>query len=67
MGSGVAQSMGVTGYPTTIIVGKDGNVAATHIGFSSGDEKKLAQKIEKLLAAGIEKKPVDAKKTEEKP
>lgn len=59
--------MGVTGYPTTIIVGKDGNVAATHIGFSPGDEKKLTQKIEKLLAAENEKKPVDAKKPEEKP
>lgn len=67
MGSGVAKSMGVTGYPTTIIVGKDGNVAATHIGFSSGDEKTLARKIEKLLAARDEKKSVDAKKPEEKP
>ncbi len=42
---------GVTGIPTTFVIGKDGKVVAAIIGYSGPDDKRLE---EALKAAGIE-------------
>ncbi len=38
--------------PFQVIIGKDGNVVETHIGYNPGDEKVLEEKMVKLLQAG---------------
>lgn len=38
--------------PFTIMIGRDGNVAAEHMGFQPGDDQRLATEIEGLLGVG---------------
>jgi peroxiredoxin len=40
--------------PYTVVVGPDFEIAWTHSGYNPGDEKELAEKVEKLLA-GVKK------------
>lgn len=46
----VAKLYRVTGIPQTVIIDKEGNVAAVHVGFSPGLKETLTKEIEKLLA-----------------
>gem|GEM_PF-641791 len=39
----------VTGYPTTFVLDREGNVAYKHIGYTPGSEKDLKKEIEGLL------------------
>ncbi len=48
--SKVTTAFGVTGIPTTFVLGKDGNIKFKHVGYSGPDmEPKLALRIEMLL------------------
>jgi peroxiredoxin len=40
----------VTGIPVTVVVDHEGRVIYRHLGFSQGDEEKLAKEIETLIA-----------------
>jgi peroxiredoxin len=46
----VFDSYRVTGIPTTVIIDAEGRVMFRHVGFSPGDEGRLAKEIELLLA-----------------
>jgi peroxiredoxin len=39
----------VRAIPVTVIIDKNGRVAFRHVGFSQGDEEKLAREVESLL------------------
>jgi peroxiredoxin len=45
----VESVFGITGYPTSFIIDRDGSVMYSHLGFEAGDEEKLAEEIESLL------------------
>jgi cytochrome c biogenesis protein CcmG, thiol:disulfide interchange protein DsbE len=40
---------GVSGYPTSFLIDRDGRVMYSHLGFEAGDEEHLAAEIESLL------------------
>jgi peroxiredoxin len=40
---------GVTSFPTSFLIDREGRVMYSHLGFEPGDEKKLAEEIESLL------------------
>jgi len=40
----------VTSHPTSFLIGPDGKILRVHVGFSEGDEEKLAREIERVLA-----------------
>jgi peroxiredoxin len=40
---------GVTGYPHSFLIDREGRVMYSHLGFEAGDEEKLAEEIETLL------------------
>ena len=40
----------VSGIPQTVIIGKDGNVAAVHVGYSPGLKEALSKEIDAALA-----------------
>jgi len=40
---------GVSGYPTSFLIDRDGRVMYSHLGFEAGDEEHLAEEIESLL------------------
>ncbi len=40
----------IEGFPTLVILNRNGKVLFTHLGFINGDEKIIGEKIEKLLA-----------------
>lgn len=40
----------VSGYPTSFLIDGDGKILYMHLGFSEGDEEKLAKEIEKVLS-----------------
>ena len=42
---------GVTGYPHSFLVDREGRVMLSHLGFDAGDEEKLAEDIETLLGS----------------
>jgi thioredoxin-related protein len=46
----VFRSYRVGGIPTTVILDQNGRVMFRHVGFSPGDEERLAGEIESLLA-----------------
>lgn len=46
----VFDSYRVSGIPTTVIIDGEGRVMFRHVGFSPGDEGRLAKEIEALLA-----------------
>ncbi len=45
----VFDSYRVTGIPTTVIIDAQGRVMFRHVGYSPGDEERLAREIESLL------------------
>jgi thiol-disulfide isomerase/thioredoxin len=45
----VARSFGVTGIPATIVIGRDGAVAAAHVGFGPGTGDQLARDLAKAI------------------
>ncbi len=45
----VGEAYQVTGIPTTFIIGRDGRIAAKHIGFSNEVRPEMRSEIEKLL------------------
>ena len=45
----VESVFGITSYPTSFIIDRDGRVMYSHLGFEAGDEEKLAEEIESLL------------------
>jgi len=47
---GVLSELMVTAFPTLLIMNRKGEVLYTHVGFSSGDEVELENKINELLA-----------------
>ena len=60
MGSKVAsEHYHVRGYPTSYWVDHEGNIVDREVGFGEGNEKKLANTIEQLLAARNGKSPTD--------
>ena len=40
---------GVTSFPTSFLIDREGRVMFVHVGFSAGDEKPLEEQIVKLL------------------
>ena len=40
----------VTGFPTSFLIDGNGKVLYMHLGFSEGDEARLAEEIERVLA-----------------
>ena len=46
----VFDSYRVTGIPVTVIIDAEGRVMFRHLGYSPGDEGRLAKEIESLLA-----------------
>lgn len=46
----IFDSYRVTGIPTTVIIDAEGRVMFRHVGYSPGDEERLAREIESLLA-----------------
>ena len=46
----VREAYNITGIPVTILIDHEGRVIYRHLGFSPGDEMKLAMEIETLLA-----------------
>jgi thiol-disulfide isomerase/thioredoxin len=48
-GDDLAKEYGISGIPTLILIGKDGNVLHTGVGFGPGEEEHLAQLIEAEL------------------
>jgi peroxiredoxin len=49
----VQKLYGVTGIPATFIIGRDGKIAATHVGFAPSMEEGLRAEIVKLLGSGV--------------
>lgn len=49
-GDDLAKEYGISGIPTLILIGKDGNVLHTGVGFSPEEEENLAKLIEAELA-----------------
>lgn len=45
----LAKEYGISGIPTLILIGKDGNVLHTGVGFGDGEEEHLAEMIQKEL------------------
>jgi len=48
----VDAQIGFQGYPTTLIIGRQGKIRGTFVGFNAGDETKMEAMIDKLLAEG---------------
>lgn len=48
----VQAAYGVTGIPTTFMIGRDGRVAAKHVGFHPSMAEAMRADIERLLASG---------------
>jgi thiol-disulfide isomerase/thioredoxin len=46
----IGSNYGVRGIPTTVLIGKDGTVQATHSGYSPTIQDMLSSQIDKLLA-----------------
>ncbi len=46
----VYNTFGVTSHPTSFLIDGEGNILFVHVGFSEGDEDKLALEIERILA-----------------
>ena len=46
----IADSYGVTGIPQTVIIGKDGNIKAVHIGYSPGIKERLTKELDAIIA-----------------
>lgn len=49
-GGTLAERLGVTRLPTTVLVGRDGVIRAVHLGFARADEPRLTAEVERLLA-----------------
>lgn len=49
-GEALADAVGVTGIPTILLIGPDGKVLHTGVGFGPGEEEHLAKMIEEQLA-----------------
>jgi peroxiredoxin len=45
----VASKLEIYGFPTSYVVGRDGRILFSHIGFEEGDEIQMEQEIRKLL------------------
>lgn len=45
----VSSVFGVYGYPTSLLVDREGRVMYAHLGFELGDEQKLEEEIRSLL------------------
>lgn len=48
-GKKLVSSVGVETMPTSFLVGRDGKVSEVHLGFRTGDAKKMDDKIARLL------------------
>ena len=51
----VSADFGVSGYPTVVIIGREGRIQYRHVGFDPGVDltRKLSDKIDFLLGAGV--------------
>ena len=49
-GDDLASSYGITGLPTMILIGKDGKIAQTWVGFDPDEKAKIGEAVEKALA-----------------
>jgi thiol-disulfide isomerase/thioredoxin len=49
-GDELAKTYGVPGIPTLVLIGADGKIIHTGVGFTEGEEKHLAELIDKALA-----------------
>ena len=45
----VRATFGVSGFPTTFLIDREGRIMHVHMGFEEGDEDMLAEEIEALL------------------
>jgi peroxiredoxin len=45
----VESLFGVTGFPTSFLIDREGRIMFSHMGFEAGDEEHLAEDIERLL------------------
>jgi len=45
----VSATFGVSSFPTTFVIDREGRILHVHVGFSEGDEDVLAGQIEALL------------------
>ena len=45
----VSSVFGISSYPTSLLVDREGRVLYAHVGFEIGDEKKLEEEIKSLL------------------
>jgi len=45
----VRSIFGVSGFPTTFVIDREGRIMHVHLGVEEGDEVKLAEEIEALL------------------
>lgn len=50
-GDDLASSYGITGLPTMILIGKDGKIAQTWVGFDPDEKAKIGEAVEKALAS----------------
>ncbi len=50
-GDSLAQAYGISGIPTLVLIGPDGKIIHTGVGFGDGEEEHLADLIDKALAS----------------
>jgi len=46
----VSNTMQIAGYPSSFLIGPDGQILYFHFGYSEGDDVKIEQEIKKLLS-----------------
>ncbi len=45
----VSDVFGISAFPTSLLIGRDGRIMFAHLGFDPGDEDKLEDEIRRLL------------------
>jgi thiol-disulfide isomerase/thioredoxin len=56
----ISKSYGVKGIPRLVIVGKDGKVAAQHVGYDKDELPKLTKELDRFLNEGTQVEPASA-------
>ncbi len=54
----IIQTVGEFGYPTSLLIGRDGKIKAVWVGYAPGLEKQMRELIDRELAAGTAELPV---------
>jgi thiol-disulfide isomerase/thioredoxin len=49
----LAQKHGIRGLPTALVIGRDGEIASTHVGFHAGEKATREEELKKLLAEPV--------------